>query len=95
MIKRSSVELEIDGLNGVFCRSVNHLIIVAAPDASVAPPAQYCGGLPCPGSDTNLDNHEVLNIAPGSTILYLMYSTVRRTPIAAGIWVAFFQECHR
>ena len=73
---------------------MNHLIIVAAPDASVAPPAQYCGGLPCPGSDTNLDNHEVSNIAPGSTILYLMYSTVRRTAIA-GIWVAFFQECQR
>ena len=78
--------------------SVNHLIIVAAPDASVAPPAQTCtvdgNRLPCQGSDTNLDNHEVSNIAPGSTILYLMYSTVRRT-IIAGIWVAFFQECQQ
>ena len=32
-----------------------------------------CGGQPCQGSDTNLDDDEVSMIGPGSTIMYLVY----------------------
>ena len=34
---------------------------------------QTCGGVACQGSSSNLDDHEVSNISPGSTILMLVY----------------------
>ena len=34
---------------------------------------QSCGGEACQGSSSNLDDHEVSNISPGSTILMLVY----------------------
>jgi hypothetical protein len=53
--------------------SVNHLIVVDSGASSGFVPSQSCAGVPCQGSDTNLDDHEVTNIGPGSTIMYIIY----------------------
>ena len=52
--------------------SVNHMIIV---DSSQGTPTHTCSGGTCTGSSSGLDDDTVAGIAPGSPILYLLYST--------------------
>ena len=52
--------------------SVNHMIIV---DSSQGTPTHTCNGGACTGSSSGLDDDTVAGIAPGSPLLYLLYST--------------------
>ena len=56
--------------------SVNHMIVVDSGASIRSRPVHTCGGLACEGSSTNFDDDEVSNIAPGSTIMYLVYSVI-------------------
>jgi hypothetical protein len=52
--------------------SVNHMIIV---DSTQGMPMHTCSGGACTGSSSGLDDDTLTSIAPGSPILYLLYST--------------------
>ena len=53
--------------------SVNHMIIIDS--SSQGTPTHTCSGEACTGSSSGLDDDTVAGIAPGSPILYLLYST--------------------
>eukprot|EP01045_Picozoa_sp_COSAG04_P013769 COSAG04_NODE_994_length_8876_cov_9.074763_2_plen_2355_part_01 len=55
--------------------SVNHMIIVDSSQGRPTHSCDYANGGECTGADSNLDDDVVSGIAPGSPILYLLYST--------------------
>eukprot|EP01045_Picozoa_sp_COSAG04_P001345 COSAG04_NODE_44_length_31776_cov_9.320769_2_plen_1968_part_00 len=55
--------------------SVNHMIIVDSSQGRPVHSCDYANGGECTGADSNLDDDIVSGIAPGSHILYLLYST--------------------
>jgi hypothetical protein len=56
--------------------SVNHLVIVDGASGRLNHHCDYTNGGPCDGASSNIDDDIMKAIAPGSPIIYVLYSSV-------------------
>lgn len=81
--------------NDLIDPSINHMWIVDGGFSSGFRPRHTCAGSSCEGSDTNLDDDEVSNIGPGSTVVYLVYGTENNWEGGSGRTNCVAESTHR
>jgi hypothetical protein len=71
--------------------SVNHMIIVDDSEPLASHSCDFTNGGPCTGANDNLDDDVISGIHPGSSVLFLLYSTQAGTCMSEADHQAIFE----